>query len=566
MPAMPSLAKRQAPPWLEQSLRQAASLASVPGLPADAVLCVRHLTARLDTHGLRQTGGLLGTADKLSRQLQTLVAEARRPAHEVVPESAAAVLFDNPAQMLACAARDWLDGQFDNRWWWRSLSGSGTLAQGAITLWRRYQFHAPAALAELHARAEEFCRRTADAEAIVARLIEQRILPPHSVVRPDELPRRPEPAPDDPRLHLLLAPGVSRANPPGPARHAREKSAPVTPGIPDARAETAGTQARQSAIPRPDGITDSHPALNRGSPSKAHTATTGRQPTPGGMDFTEPRKPIQRASEVSEASAEHPANRPSPRTEQAPRSVSMPAADDPVIARPSPGSGRKTSAETSRFDAPEISQTSAETHPIATPPASFPLPGKWIETRYGGVLYLLNVAIHLGFYPDFTQPRNCGLALSPWSFLALTGERLAGHGVRQDALWELLAMLAAATGGQPGLASAATHPPPALPEALRPYLGAQQRNASTSPDPWSDWADRLIPPLRRRLAAALGAPSRQAGRLLCCVNARIRFRSGRLDAHFMLNDHPVAIRLSGLDRDPGWIPAAACDFRFHFDC
>ena len=109
---MTSVAKRYAAPWLEQSMRQAASLASVPGLSADAVLCVRHLSARIDTHALRHGGGLLNTASRVSRQLQILASAARRPAHEVVPENAEAVLFDDPAEMLACAARDWLDGHF----------------------------------------------------------------------------------------------------------------------------------------------------------------------------------------------------------------------------------------------------------------------------------------------------------------------------------------------------------------------------------------------------------------------------------------------------------------------
>ena len=74
-----------------------------------------------------------------------------------------------------------------------------------------------------------------------------------------------------------------------------------------------------------------------------------------------------------------------------------------------------------------------------------------------------------------------------------------------------------------------------------------------------------MPPLRRRLATALGVPPRQAGRLLCCQTVRIHFRAGRLDAHFSLNDHPIALRLSGLDRDPGWMPSAGCDIRFFYD-
>jgi hypothetical protein len=38
-----------------------------------------------------------------------------------------------------------------------------------------------------------------------------------------------------------------------------------------------------------------------------------------------------------------------------------------------------------------------------------------------------------------------------------------------------------------------------------------------------------------------------------------------LDVFFSLADLPIAIRLSGLDRDPGWTPAAARFIAFHFE-
>ena len=65
--------------------------------------------------------------------------------------------------------------------------------------------------------------------------------------------------------------------------------------------------------------------------------------------------------------------------------------------------------------------------------------------------------------------------------------------------------------------------------------------------------------------ATLGVPPRHAGRLLCCQRARIHIRAGQLDTHFKLDDHPIAIRLSGLDRDPGWMPSVGCDIRFFYD-
>ena len=239
-------------------------------------------------------------------------------------------------------------------------------------------------------------------------------------------------------------------------------------------------------------------------------------------------------------------------------------ADDRQDNRSSPDQSTRRNTGTPDRNTQVLSQTSTATHPSAPSPPPFARPAEWIESRYGGVLYLLNVALHLGFYPDFTQPRDAGLALSPWAFLALVGERLAGRRLRHDPLWTLLAAFDGSDGDQP-VFNLESNPPPSLPETLQPYLGAQERDAPRPSESWPAWIDQLMPPLRRRLSAALGVPPRQAGRLLCCQTARIHFRAGRLDAHFNLNDHPVAIRLSGLDRDPGWMPSAGCDIRFFYD-
>src|SRR4029453_19226509 len=47
-----------------------------------------------------------------------------------------------------------------------------------------------------------------------------------------------------------------------------------------------------------------------------------------------------------------------------------------------------------------------------------------IETDFGGVFYLLNAALQLGLYGDFTTPMQPGLALPVWDFLALVGGEL----------------------------------------------------------------------------------------------------------------------------------------------
>src|SRR5262249_17924810 len=65
-----------------------------------------------------------------------------------------------------------------------------------------------------------------------------------------------------------------------------------------------------------------------------------------------------------------------------------------------------------------------------------------IETQFGGIFYLLNVALALGLYGDFTMPRAPGIALSPWDWLALVGLAWFGRDVERDPVWALLADLA----------------------------------------------------------------------------------------------------------------------------
>ena len=45
---------------------------------------------------------------------------------------------------------------------------------------------------------------------------------------------------------------------------------------------------------------------------------------------------------------------------------------------------------------------------------------------------------------------------------------------------------------------------------------------------------------------------------------RARVSEAEWVAEFPLDGHDVAWRLAGLDRDPGWLPSAACSLRFEF--
>ena len=69
-----------------------------------------------------------------------------------------------------------------------------------------------------------------------------------------------------------------------------------------------------------------------------------------------------------------------------------------------------------------------------------------------------------------------------------------------------------------------------------------------------------------RLAAAMpGRTGRSVGRLLCRLPASVQLTPAHLHAVFPLDALPIEVRMSGLDRDPGWIPAAGRRVTFAFE-
>jgi hypothetical protein len=81
-----------------------------------------------------------------------------------------------------------------------------------------------------------------------------------------------------------------------------------------------------------------------------------------------------------------------------------------------------------------------------------------------------------------------------------------------------------------------------------------------------EWLGRLAPYVGARLRRALGAgEAGEAARLLCEQVAEVSVTETRLDVTFELARLPVEVRLSGLDRDPGWVPAAGRHVAFHFE-
>jgi hypothetical protein len=252
-----------------------------------------------------------------------------------------------------------------------------------------------------------------------------------------------------------------------------------------------------------------------------------------------------------------------------------------------------------------------------------------IETHFGGIFYLINLAIFLELYGDFTSPLRPGIELNIWDFLAFVGRRLAGAKIEADPVWQLLVQLAGRSKEQyPGVGFEPPDEWRLPPDWLKPFSkestwvwssragrlqlkhpagflvvdipldvrdpvhqleqeSSRYREAAVLELVNEDvpgvyemsrlgydadtrqaerWLDRLMPYITARLRRALGlGDEHQVSRMVSCHDARVTVTPVHLDVFLSLTDLPIEIRIAGLDRDPGWVPAAGRFITFHFE-
>jgi hypothetical protein len=490
-----------------------------PSMPARMTLCIRSMPDPMpggvdlrSAHSPRPTEWERAARNAVNDALHRAV----RPARGIVPIDADAVLFSDHAELLACAARDAGNG-FLAAWWWPHLLRATNVA-GVVYEWQRHPQYIAAAMELLAQSGDvvEFVQKVAPHSA--ADLLMQ-VLAAHDLAatatevvhllaatEPPAVTTKPLPA----QLAIagLLEPGITIE---------QRLFALVTLGIRRTpsllrTAENARALIRTIAQPqtsRAEKPADASHAKSRPEERTIRSAAAEAEATPSPARLSDHR-PAE-AHESQTTSNQQPA------TPQ--------RAKHPDTTEPQPNDTYPEPASSQTPDARRPTPASHPQPPTAQSPTPIAFPDT-IATRHAGLFFLLNVATALGLYDPYG--RETPIALDVWDFLALTGRVLVPELVEDD-LWPLLTMLA---------------------------------NRETDDD-LPELDDDLL--TRVREALALVIEDHDPAAFVINQPGHIAVSPAHLDVTFCLAAHPIELRIAGLDRAPGWIPAAGRHVEFHFD-
>jgi hypothetical protein len=566
------------------------------GFPPRAIVLVRRLAAPW-------ADVAAGDGAARYRALGHVLAAARRPA--LGQSGAEAVWFEDEAELLACLGRDAAAGALDARWWWRLVLDGSAARAGAVARWVTMPRAAPRALRRLDPPVAQawLASWAPDEQAGMLDALARAfpIAPAVAAWVRDGTP------PDE--SGTTIAPvstrGAPRANAVAPAAGSRAERLRL---LCEDLAGDPGVAAEPVHATRLAARLASEAAVRPRAAPRPLDAPAAASDQHGSHHRARPCAPVEAPGRVR--AGERPAG----------PGLLPPAPDEPASPPPRTAMPRPAEREIQSVTSGPLADQPAATDPgRAAAPASS---GAAFDTRYGGLLFLLNVALRLSLYGDFSRSLDRGLACTPWRFLWLAGRAWAGRAFLADPLaawlsarsprgpaaraaeaWRLpvswLTPFAGAAGPWYAVWRGARlrigHPAgftllyaPATPDQCAPLVAAEidrlglpaappVRHAMARGGPCR--CDDLsvlygCPPalwtyLAARLALALGvadAPRRRRRleRGLLRLPARVLDTGDRLDVHLALDALPLMVRRAGLDRDPGWIPAAGCDVRFHF--
>ncbi|MGZ4828129.1 MAG: hypothetical protein ACXV5J_03385 [Candidatus Angelobacter sp.] len=605
-------------------------------LPASATLVVRRL---VDPMPSRLRAGPVDVAPDAAWQravaatLEKLASSAARPAYGAVPAEINAVLFYDRAEVLAALALDWMSGALALQWWWRELLRGRDVVSALLDEWIQSPQYVPGALALLtrRSRAAQFVQRLPQQAAselleavVVAFAIprfvaegvplkdssEDRDEPPQMpTITRTAPPRRSIVGPPAPSLFWVpeaFAPGLSMVHrilliqtlmlrrAPGIARTAAfqkdlmqwQESAGTTPASAghstsevDPALRSVGKQ-KPSLVERLEESFSEQAMIDGTSLSAATQGDVREQVEP---EIETVAAPILEVGRDRRKTRQGLALNPLP----------IATTDEPAVALQQ---FQPLAVEGQEILLMQEQASNAAALPEERPSKKALEPSTILDTEYGGIFFLLPLALYLYIYGDFTSPAEPGLELSIWDFLALISFELTNGEIEKDPLWAELASLAGRTKSQqPGTGF---DPPDEWclpPDWLEPFPekydahpvlangrittmhpagftvldvadtanGSCDVQAAGKPlDRLQRWVGWMASYFRARLLRALGRDDAVA--LLCGRPARVVLTLTHVDVTFSLDHHPIEIRMSGLDRDPGWIPAAGRYVSFQF--
>lgn len=497
-----------------------------PRLPPSAILFIRKLndplpgSIRLDSPHARAPHAW---RHAFQRRFDQLVSSAARPAHGFVADSAESVVFYDYAELLACLTADWCSGSALTRWWWQALIKRGDLSRLIRKFWRERVEYVPVALEYVVRKGVlvEFVSRLSDVEV---REILRRVVHTFSLTRIERIKATDFFSVAESRE----VPYVAHAQTVMPWRDVvPESDTPVLRPVQRffvgivLMVHRAPTRVRTESFEREvEHWIQEHVV----EAQRARTILTEEIPEPESSKPPEIQAPIRENPIPSPAVIPQPAQLPEGSVKSAvkpPEQIKIANVTfryeepDPVVIERTPVSVIQ-------------SETTLPPEPIEVTITTFPDPAT-IETNLGGLFYLINLAIFLEIYSDFTSPvEQFHDDLNIWDFVTIVGKELDEE--TDDPIWELLRNL------------------------------ADREDELITPA----WLSDLLPHLRARLHLALGIDDDLA-EVLLHHEAKITITPTHAHVFFPLADHPIEIRLSGLDRNPGWVPAAGRFIAFHYD-
>lgn len=517
-----------------------------PGMPPSAILLIRRLAD--PAPGLLLQGQPWQAAQRWEAQvrpaLQTLWRSAARPAYGPVASNAAAVWFADQAEWLACLTHDLHLGIADQRWWWQSWCAHHRSTERTLpALWRAQAMWLPAALALLHQQVgsgladigrqldhvtlTQLWAALATAYALpeafnfsTAQEAQFRSLLPGSSQR--------EAAPftsrkDTTPANTFLTAALALHHAPSAVRHLL-----CTTSQSDEPNGTVATAAatRAAMVPTPvdrknTGVTQSHAAAAT-SPAQSNPATPHQRPAP--------HEPLRAESEETRPDQPEQPTTPIKQAEDNEFFVDRDHATAPAAATEALSSNGALSIQPTTGDATVLpTMTTVTSTGLATILEQGP---NGIHTALGGVWYLVNVITALDLWPQ------CPAGMGAWRLLTELAARLWGERP-PDPLWNLLDALDA---------------------------GEAVVEQSTT---WSAWLATTVPLVATWLAKQLTTPALPAAESPV-ISAMLRrpamlwITRTHVDISFPLAQIDLQVRLAGLDRNPGWVPALGRVVTFYF--